>query len=124
MLLRGVCYLCARASYARALRRAPRHMVPSSFQQLAPSILILFIRAAGQLQLSHPSEFGPQHTLQSHSVLIGMFNANSIWNHAYVGASDVQTAVLDSVGMGMSHYVLFSHPRKFTCPVSPTDPQD
>ena len=33
MLLRGVCYLCARASYARALRRVPRHMVPRSFRQ-------------------------------------------------------------------------------------------
>jgi hypothetical protein len=44
-----------------------------------------------------------------------MFNASSIWNHAYMGAPDGRTAVLDFVGMGTSCYVLFSYPNKFTC---------
>jgi hypothetical protein len=47
-----------------------------------------------------------------------MFNASSIWNHAYVGAPDGRTAVLDFVGMGTSCYVLFSYPHKFTSLVS------
>jgi hypothetical protein len=44
-----------------------------------------------------------------------MFNASSIWNHAYMGAPDGRTAVLDFVGMGTSCYVYFSHRHKFTC---------
>jgi hypothetical protein len=43
-----------------------------------------------------------------------MFNASSIWNHAYVGALDGRTAVLDFVGMGTSCEVLFLHPRQFS----------
>jgi len=69
---------------------------------LAPSIVALFVRAAGQFQLSHPREFGPQRTLRFRFILIGMFNASSIWNHAYVGAPDGRTAVLDFVGMGFT----------------------
>ena len=88
---------------------------------LAPSIVALLVRAAGQFQLSHPREFGPQRTLRFRFVLIGMFNSGSIWNHAYMGAPDGRTAVLDFVGMGKSCYVLFSPPHKFTClPDNPT----
>jgi hypothetical protein len=35
-----------------------------------------------------------------------MFNASSIWNHAYMGAPDGRTIVLDFVGMGTS--ILYS----------------
>jgi len=69
---------------------------------LAPSIVALFVRGAGQFQLSHPREFGPQRTLRFRFILIGMFNASSIWNHIYVGAPDGRTAVLDFVGMGFT----------------------
>ncbi|KAI9507446.1 hypothetical protein F5148DRAFT_981407 [Russula earlei] len=69
---------------------------------LAPSILTLFVRAAGQFQLSHPGEFGPQRTLRFRFVLIAMFNASSIWNHAYLSARDGRTAVLDFVGMAFT----------------------
>lgn len=47
-----------------------------------------------------------------------MFNASSIWNHAYMGAPEGRTAVLDFVGMGASCYVLFSHHHRFTSLVS------
>ncbi|KAI0297194.1 hypothetical protein BC826DRAFT_1002942 [Russula brevipes] len=68
---------------------------------LAPSIITLVVRAAGQFQLSHP-RFGPKRTPLFRFVLIAMFNASSIWNHAYVGAPSGRSAVLDFVGMGFT----------------------
>lgn len=50
-----------------------------------------------------------------------MFNASSVWNHAYMGAPDGRTAVLDFVGMGTSCYVLFSR-TLINSPLSPTIP--
>ncbi|KAH9961608.1 hypothetical protein BC827DRAFT_329199 [Russula dissimulans] len=69
---------------------------------LAPSVITLLVRAAGQFQLSHPREFGPQRTLRFRFVLIAMFNASSIWNHAYAGAPDGRKAVLDFIGMAFT----------------------
>ena len=69
---------------------------------LAPSIIALCVRAAGQFQLSHPREFGPKRTLRFRLALIAMFNAGSVWNHAYIGAPQGRSAVLDFVGLGTS----------------------
>jgi len=69
---------------------------------LAPSIIALCVRAAGQFQLSHPREFGPKRTLRFRFALIAMFNASSVWNHAYMGAPEGRSAVLDFVGLGFT----------------------
>ncbi|KAI0300985.1 hypothetical protein B0F90DRAFT_1810222 [Multifurca ochricompacta] len=66
---------------------------------LAPSIITLFARAAGQFQLSHPREFGPRRTLRFRFLLIAIFNSTGIWNHIFTRAQDGRSVVLDFVGM-------------------------
>ena len=66
---------------------------------LAPSIITLFVRAAGQFQLSHPREFGPRRTLRFRFMLIFLFNAGSFWNHV-ISSPQGKSVVLDFVGMG------------------------
>ncbi|KAH8988036.1 hypothetical protein EDB92DRAFT_1873472 [Lactarius akahatsu] len=69
---------------------------------LAPSIVTLFVRAAGQFQLSHPREFGPQRTLRFRFMLIFLFNAGSFWNHVIPNAPHSRSVVLDFVGMAFT----------------------
>ncbi|KAI0267156.1 hypothetical protein BC834DRAFT_822737 [Gloeopeniophorella convolvens] len=66
---------------------------------LAPSLVPLLARAAGQFQLSHPGDFGPKRTLRFRFMLIALFNASSLWTHAFDGAPDGRAVVLDFVGM-------------------------
>ncbi|KAH8996544.1 hypothetical protein EDB86DRAFT_2919222 [Lactarius hatsudake] len=69
---------------------------------LAPSIVTLFVRAAGQFQLSHPREFGPRRTLRFRFMLIFLFNAGSFWNHLIPNAPHSRSVVLDFVGMAFT----------------------
>ncbi|KAI0250379.1 hypothetical protein BJV78DRAFT_1275815 [Lactifluus subvellereus] len=69
---------------------------------LAPSIVALLARAAGQFQLCHPRELGPQRSLRFRFMLIAMCNANSIWNHILVGAPEGRSVMLDFVGMAFT----------------------
>ncbi|KAH9055048.1 hypothetical protein EDB87DRAFT_1353363 [Lactarius vividus] len=69
---------------------------------LAPSIVTLFVRAAGQFQLSHPREFGPRRTLRFRFMLIFLFNAGSFWNHVIPNAPHSRSVVLDFVGMAFT----------------------
>ena len=61
---------------------------------------MLFVRAAGQFQLSHPREFGPRRTLRFRFMLIFLFNVGSVWNHVLSNAPLGKSVVLDFVGMG------------------------
>jgi len=69
---------------------------------LAPSIITLFVRAAGQFQLSHPREFGPRRTLRFRFMLIFLFNVGSFWNHIISSAPHGKSVVLDFVGMAFT----------------------
>ncbi|KAI9455338.1 hypothetical protein BJY52DRAFT_1151785 [Lactarius psammicola] len=69
---------------------------------LAPSIVTLFVRAAGQFQLSHPREFGPRRTLRFRFMLIFLFNAGSFWNHVISSTPHGRSVVLDFVGMAFT----------------------
>jgi hypothetical protein len=69
---------------------------------LAPSIITLFVRAAGQFQLSHPREFGPRRTLRFRFMLIFLFNVGSFWNHVISSAPHGKSVVLDFVGMAFT----------------------
>lgn len=69
---------------------------------LAPSILTLFVRAAGQFQLSHPREFGPRRSLRFRFMLILFFNTGSVWNHIIFSTPLGKSVVLDFVGMAFT----------------------
>jgi len=69
---------------------------------LAPSVTMLFVRAAGQFQLSHPREFGPRRTLRFRFMLIFLFNVGSVWNHVISSAPLGKSVVLDFIGMAFA----------------------